>query len=242
MIPTSSLPYGVKVESVDADSAGVTVERGAGAFTIPVAVNPSRRRPYLPAVGGPQEVPACRRCQVSLRPSSDEALVRAVYAEHGGALFGYVLRLVAGDRQRAEDIVQETLLRAWRHPEALHSQGSAPAPDVRCVPGCSPWPATSSSTPTGPGWQTARGGGRRARTDPRTGRDRQGARGLAGRRRARVAVGRAPGGRRRDLLPRSHRGAGLGHARASPPGTVKSRAYYALRALRLALTERGVTL
>jgi len=26
-----------------------------------------------------------------------------------------------------------------------------------------------------------------------------------------------------------------------PPGTVKSRSYYALRALRLALTERGIT-
>ncbi|HEY6738778.1 MAG TPA: sigma factor, partial [Actinopolymorphaceae bacterium] len=45
--------------------------------------------------------------------------MRALYAEHAGPLFGYVLRLVRGDRQRAEDVVQETLVRAWRHPEAL---------------------------------------------------------------------------------------------------------------------------
>src|SRR5690606_15376938 len=44
---------------------------------------------------------------------------RALHAEYGDALYGYALRLVGGDRQRAEDLVQETLLRAWRHPEAL---------------------------------------------------------------------------------------------------------------------------
>ncbi len=50
---------------------------------------------------------------------TDPDVIRALYAEHGGALAGYVSRLLDGDRQHAEDIVQETLLRAWRHPEAL---------------------------------------------------------------------------------------------------------------------------
>ncbi|MFD7491335.1 sigma-70 family RNA polymerase sigma factor [Streptomyces sp. NPDC059832] len=45
----------------------------------------------------------------------DEELMRALYREHAGPLFAYVLRLVAGDRQRAEDVVQETLIRAWKN-------------------------------------------------------------------------------------------------------------------------------
>lgn len=42
-----------------------------------------------------------------------ERALRDVYDEHSDALFGYVLRMVDGDRYKAEDIVQETLLRCW---------------------------------------------------------------------------------------------------------------------------------
>jgi RNA polymerase sigma-70 factor, ECF subfamily len=45
--------------------------------------------------------------------SADEALIRALYADHGKALLAYVTRLT-GDRAAAEDVVQETLVRAWR--------------------------------------------------------------------------------------------------------------------------------
>ena len=45
----------------------------------------------------------------------DEALVRMLYREFGGALFGHVLYLTGNDRQWAEDVVQETLVRAWRN-------------------------------------------------------------------------------------------------------------------------------
>ncbi len=44
------------------------------------------------------------------------ALMRSLYAEHAAALWRYAVRLT-GDRARAEDIVQESLLRAWQHPE-----------------------------------------------------------------------------------------------------------------------------
>ena len=54
---------------------------------------------------------------------SDEALdtasaVRALYMAHGAGLLSYLMRLTKGDRHLAEDLLQETLLRAWRHPEA----------------------------------------------------------------------------------------------------------------------------
>jgi RNA polymerase sigma-70 factor, ECF subfamily len=52
------------------------------------------------------------------RSGTDEALIRSLYDEYGRMLLGYAYRLT-GDRQRAEDVVQETLLRAWRHAEAL---------------------------------------------------------------------------------------------------------------------------
>ena len=57
---------------------------------------------------------------------ADEASVRALYAEHGGALLRYALHLLSGDRQRAEDLAQETIVRAWRHPEALADRPIGP--------------------------------------------------------------------------------------------------------------------
>jgi RNA polymerase sigma-70 factor (ECF subfamily) len=42
--------------------------------------------------------------------------MRVLYDEHAAALWRYAVRLT-GDTARAEDVVQETLLRAWRHPE-----------------------------------------------------------------------------------------------------------------------------
>ena len=56
--------------------------------------------------------------------ASNEALIRALYAEHGKALLAYATRLT-GDRPAAEDVVQETLIRAWRHPEIVsNARGS----------------------------------------------------------------------------------------------------------------------
>jgi RNA polymerase sigma-70 factor, ECF subfamily len=46
----------------------------------------------------------------------EAAVMRVLYQEHAAALWRYAVRLT-GDTVRAEDVVQETLFRAWRHPE-----------------------------------------------------------------------------------------------------------------------------
>ncbi|MGV0626946.1 sigma-70 family RNA polymerase sigma factor [Mycolicibacter minnesotensis] len=44
--------------------------------------------------------------------------MKALYDEHAATLWRYALHLT-GDAGRAEDVVQETLLRAWQHPEVI---------------------------------------------------------------------------------------------------------------------------
>lgn len=56
--------------------------------------------------------------------SPRDALVGALYAEHAAALRRYALRLT-GDRGRADDVVQETLLRAWKHLEVTGNSARA---------------------------------------------------------------------------------------------------------------------
>lgn len=63
-----------------------------------------------------------------LAPRTDERALAALQHEHGTALFGFLLGLTYGDRQRAEDLVQETLVRAWQHPEALDSDHDSMRP------------------------------------------------------------------------------------------------------------------
>jgi RNA polymerase sigma-70 factor, ECF subfamily len=52
------------------------------------------------------------------RAGADEELMTALYTEHYSVLLGFVSRYVH-DRHRAEDLVQETLLRAWKHIDHL---------------------------------------------------------------------------------------------------------------------------
>ena len=50
--------------------------------------------------------------------AAETALMKALYDEHASVLWRYALRLT-GDASHAEDVVQETLLRAWQHPEVI---------------------------------------------------------------------------------------------------------------------------
>ncbi len=57
----------------------------------------------------------------------DVVLMQHLHDEHGAALWRFCRRLVPDDRGRAEDVAQETLLRAWQHRTILEG----PAPAVR---------------------------------------------------------------------------------------------------------------
>nr|WP_046084947.1 sigma factor [Streptomyces antioxidans] len=46
--------------------------------------------------------------------SARERALHTLYDEQAGPPYAYVVRLLGGDRYRAEDVVQETLLRCWR--------------------------------------------------------------------------------------------------------------------------------
>jgi RNA polymerase sigma-70 factor (ECF subfamily) len=48
----------------------------------------------------------------------NEALIRSLFEEHGRSMLAYATRLT-NDRAAAEDVVQEALLRAWRHPDSI---------------------------------------------------------------------------------------------------------------------------
>lgn len=50
--------------------------------------------------------------------AAPDAGLRALVEEHGGALLAYVTRQL-GDRGRAEDVVQEVFVRAWRRAETF---------------------------------------------------------------------------------------------------------------------------
>ncbi len=164
--------------------------------------------------------------------STADVLV-ALHAEHGRGLWGYVLRLTGGDRARAEDVVQETLIRAWRHPEVL----TRPPGAVRS------WLFTVARRLVIDQWRA----GREISTDepPETGAgpDTWTDEVLDGWIVA-DALARLTPEHRQVVVLCYFRGLSVAEAArilGIPDGTVKSRTHYALRALRLALEEKGVT-
>jgi RNA polymerase sigma-70 factor (ECF subfamily) len=59
-----------------------------------------------------------------LGPRESDQL-RALHDQHAHALWSYVVGLTGGDRGKAQDVVQETLLRAWRNPAGLDRLGGS---------------------------------------------------------------------------------------------------------------------
>ena len=157
--------------------------------------------------------------------ATDEDLMRALYDAHAGVLLGYVRRLVGGDTARAEDVVQETLLRAWLITVARHLVIDGER-------------ARKARPPEVP----------HLLTDPGGGQDRQRAgdemldrillaHGLTD------ALGTLSAEHRavlQELYFADRSVVDAARVLGIPAGTVKSRAYYALRSLRIACEERGI--
>ncbi len=161
-------------------------------------------------------------------------LMRALHDEHAAALWTYAVRLAGNDTGRAQDAVQEALLRAWRHPEVLDpSRGSARG-----------WLLRTVRNVLIDDWRQ-----RQARPEvvtdelpdvasPDTADSAVQAWLVAD------ALRRLSGPHREVLVECFYRGASVTEAAdrlGVPTGTVKSRTHYALRALKLALEEMGVT-
>jgi RNA polymerase sigma-70 factor (ECF subfamily) len=175
---------------------------------------------------------------------ADDRLIRELYHDHAGVLLGYVRRLVGGDTARAEDVVQETLLRAWKNPQAL-DPGRPGGASVRA------WLLTVAK-------HLVIDGERARQARPREVPHPEDL-GLAS---TAVAVNGNDDLDRvllahtmseaLDTLTPDHREvveqlyfkdrsvADVARSLGVPEGTVKSRSYYALRALRIACEERGI--
>src|SRR5215472_4094062 len=65
--------------------------------------------------------------------ADDDHLVADLYRRYHRPLLAFVLRLTAGDKEQAEDIVQETMLRAWRHCDQLNPAERSPMPWLTTV-------------------------------------------------------------------------------------------------------------
>ena len=163
---------------------------------------------------------------------SDEALVRTLYQEHGRSLLAYATRLT-GDRAAAEDVVQETLIRAWKHSAAMvNEKGSVRG-----------WLLTVARNII-----TDRVRARAARpqevaespTTPPIERDH--AQGVVDSMTVLGALDQLSPEHREVLVEMYYRGRTVQEISAAlgvPPGTVKSRSYYALRAMRAAMSRGG---
>jgi RNA polymerase sigma-70 factor (ECF subfamily) len=167
--------------------------------------------------------------------ASREESLRALYDAHAAVLLAYALRLTDGDRVRAEDIVQETLLRAWRNLDRLDPETGPVRPwlftvarhlviDAHRARSARPAEVGEAMLTSVPSLDELEGTlDRIIVTDALDSLSRE---------------------HRAVIVETYYRGRTVGDAArvlGIPPGTVKSRCYYALRALKLALAERGVT-
>jgi len=65
--------------------------------------------------------------------SGEDAIITVLYQAYWAPLMAFALRLTGGDRQQAEDVVQETMVRAWREAGRLDVSGPSLMPWLSAV-------------------------------------------------------------------------------------------------------------
>ncbi|HEY5835601.1 sigma-70 family RNA polymerase sigma factor [Streptomyces sp.] len=163
-----------------------------------------------------------------------EAFLHALYEEYGGLLLRFAARLLDGDWHRAEDVLQEAAVRAWRHRDVLESQPE----------GLRPWLFTVVRN-------LVIDAHRASRTRPALSDSLEDVDPFVSDEVERLLTARVVtealedlNGQQREVLRQMYF-LGSSVAQASdalgiPPGTVKSRTHHAMRALKKALQARGV--
>jgi RNA polymerase sigma-70 factor, ECF subfamily len=170
-------------------------------------------------------------------PLSDvdrSAAIRHVQQVHGPVLLRYLTRMTRGDVHRAEDILQETLMRAWRSPEAQTHDGHWSRAWLFTVARRVAIDSMRSALARPAEFPDERIDTHAAATD-----DFQRA---VDAHEVRAALAELPERWRVTLLEifvRERSVAETAELLQVPPGTVKSRTFYGLRALREALIGRG---
>jgi RNA polymerase sigma-70 factor (ECF subfamily) len=169
---------------------------------------------------------------VAVSAADADAAFGGLYAEHGPALLRLATALTGGDRGRAEDLVQETMLRAWTHRANLDIQHRSPrawlitvvqrlAVDAHRARRARPAEVELDE-------HLALAGGQRADASI----DETG---------VRAAIAALPGPKRQVLAEVYYRDRSVAETARIlqiPPGTVRSRTFDALRALRRALAAQ----
>lgn len=169
------------------------------------------------------------------RERADE-LLRAVYDKHGTLLLRMATSLLKGDYHQAQDLVQETALRAWRHADTLDPQAE----------GIRSWLVQVLRNLTIDAHRA-----RQSRPPETTDTEIEELFGfepteeILTRKIVRAAVADLSYQHREILVYvhfLDHSVVQASRALGVPPGTIKSRTHLALRALRISLIERGYAL
>ncbi|MFI5934065.1 sigma-70 family RNA polymerase sigma factor [Actinoplanes sp. NPDC051494] len=175
------------------------------------------------------------RSTVDVRDPGEAAALRHLHLIHRPVLVAYAVGLANGDIHWAEDIVQETLLRAWRNPGARNEDGRwnrawlftvARRVAIDNVRAARVRPVEYTDEVLEVAYD---------HTEERILRDLDS-------RTVRDAVAALPERLRTTLITLYFEEHSIAEAAASlniPPGTVKSRSFHAIRALRKSLAERG---